>query len=145
MRNVSLTFSKGRTSTQTQNKYKNKNKKGHPLKLKFDNVELPPPNSLSFSSFLFISLLNSNHLNYSQKNCLNQIRNFNSTIISITNYFKWDCLFVCLRMKTSYWFSPFEVDKRPTVSYHTDSSYYPSGTVSLSFIPPDNIVLCDVA
>ena len=55
------------------------------------------------------------------------------------------CLFVCFRTKTSYWFSPFEVDKRPTVSYYTDTSYCPSGTVSLSFIPPDNIVQCYVA
>merc|ERR1712074_75013 len=37
-------------------------------------------------------------------------------------------------MKTSYWFSPFEMDKRQTVSYHTDTSYCPLGTVSLSFI-----------
>ena len=30
--------------------------------------------------------------------------------------------------------------KRPTVSYYTYTSYCPSGTMSLSFIPPENIV-----
>ena len=52
--------------------------------------------------------------------------------------------FVCLFLNEDL-VSSFEMDKQPTVSYHTDTSYCPSGTVSLSFIPPDNFVLCDVA
>ena len=48
------------------------------------------------------------------------------------------CLFVCFQTKTSYSLSLFEVDKQPTVANA-------SGLQCLFLIPPDNVVLCNVA
>ena len=52
---------------------------------------------------------------------------------------------VCLfRTKILYWFLPFEVDKLPTVSYHTHTSYCHLESANLFSITPGKVLQCDV-
>ena len=52
------------------------------------------------------------------------------------------CSFVCFLTKTSYWLSPFEVDKRPIVVYSYQHTYY-TGSLTEKLLPycNDNGVL----